>query len=418
MSKIYHVDKKPLQNFYDWCMRKNPTILDRWDYDKNVKSPKEIRNLHRGLYWFKCGKGIHESELRDIGNIVKAQSVPQCTICNSFGTWCEQHSRLDLLKRWDYEKNGDVDPYHISRRTGKSYWFKCPRGIHPSELKNICNLVKQYGTSLCKQCNSIGQWGIDNVDIDFIKKYWSDKNTKNPFHIGYQSPQKIWIKCQETDYHPDYDISCVAFSKGERCPYCAKKRITKEDSLGFKYPQSFDYWVEKKTTPYDYFPLSNKSVYWKCDIHGTYKRKICDMVESDFRCPQCKKWLTESKLQHKVDVYISEKYKDVRHENNCTIVPINPNTNYPLPFDNEIVELKLIIQVNGAQHYSSEPFKAIFDDKIHTPEEQLKYRQYLDSYKKEYALSHGYHYLEIPYWTDNKKETWKKLIDRKIEQIK
>lgn len=278
-------------------MKKSPEILDRWDYDKNTQSPKEIKNLHRGMYWFKCENGIHESELRDIGNIVKFGSVPLCSVCNSFGTWCEQHARIDLLKRWDYEKNAGADPYHISRRTGKSYWFKCPRGIHPSELKNICNLVKQYGTSLCKQCRSIGQWGIDNIDKDFIKKYWSDKNTVGPFQIEYMSPRKIWIKCQEKDYHPDYDISCVNFYHGERCPYCAKKRIIKEDSLGFKYPQSFDYWVEKKTTPYDYFPSSNKSVYWKCDIHGAYRRKIDDMVESGFRCPKCQKWLTGCKVE-------------------------------------------------------------------------------------------------------------------------
>jgi len=29
----------------------------------------------------------------------------------------------------------------------------------------------------------------------------------------------------------------------------------------------------------------------------------------------------------------------------------------------------------------------------------------------------NYHYLEIPYYTDDKKETWKKLIDDKINEI-
>ena len=40
-----------------------------------------------------------------------------------------------------------------------------------------------------------------------------------------------------------------------------------------------------------------------------------------------------------------------------------------------------------------------------------------DRYKRIVAKSKGYNFLEIPYWTDNKKEEWKGLIDAKILQI-
>ena len=52
------------------------------------------------------------------------------------------------------------------------------------------------------------------------------------------------------------------------------------------------------------------------------------------------------------------------------------------------------------------------------PEEELEYQKWKDEFKRDYAISHGYFYLEIPYYTDDKLETYKKLIDNKINEIK
>ena len=53
-----------------------------------------------------------------------------------------------------------------------------------------------------------------------------------------------------------------------------------------------------------------------------------------------------------------------------------------------------------------------------TPKQQLEYQKWKDEYKKNYALSQNYHYLEIPYYTDDKEKTWKKLIDYTVDEIK
>ena len=51
-----------------------------------------------------------------------------------------------------------------------------------------------------------------------------------------------------------------------------------------------------------------------------------------------------------------------------------------------------------------------------TPEQALLDQQHRDKIKKDYALSQGYHYLEIPYWTEHD-ESYKTLIDSKIHEI-
>ena len=47
----------------------------------------------------------------------------------------------------------------------------------------------------------------------------------------------------------------------------------------------------------------------------------------------------------------------------------------------------------------------------------LRQRKLYDRYKKAYAEHHGYYYLEIPYTAYDKKETYKQMIDNKIEEI-
>lgn len=86
-------------------------------------------------------------------------------------------------------------------------------------------------------------------------------------------------------------------------------------------------------------------------------------------------------------------------------------------FDNEIKELKLIIEVHGEQHYKSCSWDKYKAKKNNTTQDCVfKQRQLYDKYKKNFALNSGYFYLEIPYWTE-RDESYKNLIDDKIREI-
>ena len=270
----------------------------------------------------------------------------------SFEQWCIENNRQDVLNRWDYDLN-KYKPSEINHGTKKKYYFKCPRGLHKSELNGINNFISGYeGIMDCNQCNSFAQWGIDNLGEDFLEKYWDyKKNTVDPWEISYGSKNKIWIKCQKKDYHDSYDIS----------------------------------------------PLNFKN---------------------NYRCPECKKEKYESILQEKTRIYLNSLNSNILHERNCNIKCINPKTKKLLPYDNEIEELKLVIEVHGKQHYEITGFhylSAKHNDT--TPEYELYYIKIKDRYKRMFAKSQGYFYLEIPYWTDDKDETWKKLINDKIKYI-
>ena len=50
-------------------------------------------------------------------------------------------------------------------------------------------------------------------------------------------------------------------------------------------------------------------------------------------------------------------------------------------------------------------------------EKELHYQQVKDRYKRIKCIQAGYEYLEIPYWTFNDSNKYKKLIDDKIKEI-
>ena len=66
----------------------------------------------------------------------------------------------------------------------------------------------------------------------------NNENGINPYEITKQNNKKVWLYCQEKDYHNDYggyEIRCSHFYRGHRCGYCSSKKIHPKDSLAYNY---------------------------------------------------------------------------------------------------------------------------------------------------------------------------------------
>lgn len=421
--------KKFKQSFYEWCIENNrQDLLDRWDYELNDKNPKDISSYTHKKYYLMCPNGMHESELCSIEKINSRNSKVKCKKCNSFAQWGIDNICNDFLEKyWDYDKN-TVDPWEITYGSDNKVWIKCQEKKYHNSYSVKVNMFSSKNTR-CPYCASIkvhpkdsfAQYHIDNTDKDFLEKYWSNKNTLNPFEISKSSDIKVWIKCINTNYHNDYLVATYNFTKlNRRCPCCTMKKVHKYDSLGIAYPELFRIWSNKnEKTPYEFSIHSGKTIWLKClNGHEDYQMVVYIGVKFGFKCTQCTKERTESMLQEKVRLYISDilNYK-LNHEYKCSIVPINPKTKSQLPFDNEIIDLKLLVETMGYQHYLPVGWnKTSAKHNNTTPEYELHYQKLKDRYKRFIAHYRNYSYLEIPYWTEQD-ESYKKLIDDKIAEI-
>ena len=214
------------KSFYDWCIENGKEDwLALWDEELNGGcTPKDVSYASNKKYYFKCPRGLHNSEQKRISNLTNGNTSFKCNSCNSFGQYLiDTYGEKALEKYWDYKKNGNLNPFEIPKASNKKVWIRCDKGLHDSEEKRIADLTSGNTEFKCNACNSIGQYLIDTYGEDALDKYWDyEKNGNlNPFEISRGSAKKVWIKCQEDEKHGSYLIHCNSFtSRGRRCPIC------------------------------------------------------------------------------------------------------------------------------------------------------------------------------------------------------
>ncbi len=235
---------------------------------------------------------------------------------NSFAYYIQQVLKESLSKYWDWEKNNElgINPYLISKGTNKiKIWIKCTEKDYHESYPTTPNSFTRG--SRCPYCagkkihskDSFGQWLIDTYGDDAIEKYWSPKNTLDPFTIAPQSSkQKVWILCQKHDYHNDfggYETIPNKFYNSRRCPYCHNFKVHPKDSFAQWGIDTFGddflekYWNWDKNNklginPWKIKPQSSKTIYIYCqdkDYHndnGGYEIIISNFYKG-IRCQYC-----------------------------------------------------------------------------------------------------------------------------------
>ena len=135
--------------------------------------------------------------------------------------------------------------------------------------------------------NSFADYIIDKFNIDYLQKIWSKNNNISPYDISYGSNKKYLFKCINNEHH-EFPRLAYLYLKTQKCPICEREK----NSVGVKYPDSFDCWSDRnETTPLNHSSMSGDVVLWKCQngVHEDYKRSIKNSVYSNFECPKCRK---------------------------------------------------------------------------------------------------------------------------------
>ena len=319
------------------------------DFCKEVKttSYQHYNKCRKGklYYCFNCGNKIYG---------VKNSNKTKLSKSKSFYDWCIENNRQDILDRWDCELN-DCSPRDISYCAKKKMWFKCnEHPEHKSELKSIQHFTSgQEGSIECKQCNSMGQYIIDNYGEEFLWSVWSDKNIISPFEIAPRSNKKVWWNCPDSK-HESFERSCDSSVRYEfRCPDCVKER---EESI-----------LEEKT-----------KIYLEQLGYEVFTEYYCSLTPIN---PKTKRPLPFD--------------NEIVLEN----------------------EKHLIIEVHGEQHYDTHLYETRYNYTKDKAKYKLHERKLYDRYKRIKCIQVGYEYLEIPYTAFDKKDSYKKLINNKIKEI-
>ena len=405
-----------------------------------LRLPEKVNNSKLNYCWckcVKCGKVERYVKCTDLihmrtncrcqrkhkYNITKPQPIKT----KSFQDWCMETNHQEFLDRWDYELN-KYTPDIVSYKSEYYIYFKCPKGKHTSRSIHLRWITNLDTSCECQECkleeDSFGKWcEVNNPSILDLWDY--NANKISPYEVLRASNKKYYFKCPFGihDSHLQIIHNLTLEQAPVSCPGCNSIGQWIIDNMGDDYLNMLWDFDKNTKSPFEISFGSKTKVFIKCinnDEHSSYPTQPQRIVKGD-GCPNCKNENASSKLQTKVRKYIEEKYAyNILHEHSCALKPINPNTKYPLPYDNQVIighNTNLIIEVMGVQHFKVVGFiKQAAKKHGVTPEEELRDLQWRDAYKKQYALDNGFFYLDIPYWTEDD-ESYKTLIDVKIHEI-
>lgn len=428
------------ESLFEWATKHKPDILRMWDYDLNDRLPNELGSKSGRKVYLKCLRGLHDSKQIVINELTRHKdSVLQCDMCNSIAQYLLDTFGDNALNVY-WGSSNKISPWKVSRKSQQKIFINCLKADYHGEYDiQACNFVRAIenhnnGCGYCKgafkthRMDSFAQYHIDRIGENFLVDYWDyEKNLElgtDPYAIRPYSSKSIYVKCIQTDYHGSYCVPARDFTDGHRCSYCSKSFIHPLDSLGSKYPNVTQCWSERNVKSiFEVAPcVHGEKYWWKCPdgIHEDFQRSTKSANYCNYRCPECVRERDESMLQEKIRLFLRDELNlDPKHEHACSIVPINPKTNMPMPFDNEVLigDVSLIIECHGEQHFKICFFHYLSAEKSNiSPEEEFKRQQWRDDYKMKYALSCGYEYLIVPYWAE-KNDLYQEIINNKIKEL-
>lgn len=206
----------------------------------------------------------------------------------TFYDFCLQSNKLDLLKEWDQDKNGDDKPWMFTYGSNKSVWWKCSKGHEwQSQIKS-----RTQGHS-CPVCSgNILVSGINDLKTTYpnIAAEWHPlKNGKLlPTDVFAGTTKKFWWQCEKGH---EWYVGVSVRTQGRDCPFCAGRKVLKGyNDLATLFPNLVKEWIAEKNVPLNpenVTAYSNKRVWWRCEKGHEWKAVISSRTSESSGCPYC-----------------------------------------------------------------------------------------------------------------------------------
>jgi len=384
---------------------------------KNNKTSRQYSISSSQKVYFTCSKCNHDYKSM-ISNVSRGTGCPYCgksqkIVCDKIDCIkCYEASFVSHPKAIYWSIENRIKPREALKGTSEKFKFDCDKCNHVFEM-GLCYIVDR--DQWCNYCASklLCEYGLCTIcyNKSFAShpkaKCWSSKNGKTARQVFKGSSNKYWLICDVCNHEFSNCMDYLTM-QGGWCHYCSHDKLCESETCQMCYDNSLagnsmaQYWSAKnKVTPRMIFR------------HGTTEKFIFD-------CPYCKNeylaiasiismghWCDcmLNKTEYKLHEYLKKQYPFAGIEKQKKFSWCKRH-NY-LPFDFCLEDYKLIIELDGAQH-----FEKVSNWKL--PEITQKD----DKYKMVQAKNHGYAIIRIlqdDVWRDINK--WKDKLNDAIFQI-
>ena len=243
----------------------NPEIAEEWNCEKNGRlKPENFAGKSGKQVWWKCKRG-HEWKTT-IASREGGNGCPYCVnqkVLQGYNDLATLNP--NLLKEWNYEKNGSLKPENVTAKSGLKAWWRCEKG-HEWKMP----IISRNNGGGCPYCSSQkllpGYNDLLTLNPSLSLEWNYEKNGKlKPENVFSQGGQKVWWKCKKGH---EWQAKINNRANGRGCPYCANKKVLQGyNDLATVNPdlsQEWNYELNGDLMPTEVSSNSNKKVWWKC----------------------------------------------------------------------------------------------------------------------------------------------------------
>ena len=384
-----------------------------WSSQNELRAIQVTKNSNK-KYKFDCADCGHEIEMI-MKNVCSGQ---WCKYCNRDGIceeedclFCYQKSFASHPMAESWSSKNDMQPRQILRRSDKKCWFEC-RDCKHSFQSVICSVINDKHCPFCKSqklcdkedCTICFEKSCASHDIS---NAWSTENEIHPRQVFRQSNKKVKFNCLICYHSYDTKIQHYINRKGS-CPYCANKYLCENEDCKpchqksfASHPQSHCWSTKNTILPRTIFKGSETTCIFYCDLcHSEFKSKLYNVL-TGYWCPYCKK-----KTEAKVNTFLKNQEEEWSAQLRFPWCRFS-NTGNIMPFDFGSISKKVLIEVDGAQHFV-QISNWIGPDSV----------QEKDIEKINYSIKEGFsiiHINQLDIW--NNVYDWKKILQDQIQQL-
>ncbi len=202
--------------------------------------------------------------------------------------WCEDNKREDLLREWNYAKNGELKPSDYLSQSNKKVWWKCSKG-HEWQ-STIAHRVGGRGCPYCSNRSVLpGYNDLATIYPELAKEWNYDKNGDiTPSTVTSRSSRIVWWKCSKGH---EWKSAIGNRSAGNNCPYCSNQKILHGyNDLATTDPDIAKEWNYEKNngiTPYMIPRGTIKKYWWKCSKGHEWFVSVNSRTFFNSGCPYC-----------------------------------------------------------------------------------------------------------------------------------
>ncbi len=383
-------------------------FLMKWHKDGYIKIKRTKRNER--LFELDAGIPSRIKCTKTQQNLCKKE---KCVICSERSF--ENHPKAEF-----WSETNENKPRDLHRCSSKLVWFNC--NICPHEFQSeLHDITKKKGGSWCPYCcNSPKKVCGDKCEHckanSFAShpkaEFWSEENEKTPRDFLKSSAKEFWFNCNICPHEFKSKLSSI--TAGTWCPYCCKnsKKLC-ENECDFCKKNSFasspkaEFWSEKNENikPREVLKSSGEKYWFNCRLGHEFESTLNSITSNGTWCPGC-----NNKTEQTLFEWLKKNYPSddiIKQFKTSWCKNLKTKTKQYFPFDFLIEGLKLIIELDGRQHFQQ---VLNWKDPIATRKR--------DIYKMNQALLNGYSVIRIlqeDVWLD--KNNWETNLRSAILDI-